>query len=122
MSEPTFVPISTSIGLLRGRDATYLHSLHLDGSTLILEGECNGRLATQASEQSVRYTLRFLGVLAFRVTELDSWLHGSFFVLTESSFGEVVDSQWQAGLGGKVTPSHRFPFCHDGGFWKCEKE
>jgi len=63
---------------MQGRDAVFLDEMRYDrsdGGSLTLHGECNGALATDASERWVRYTLRFLGVIAFRVVELDSWFH-----------------------------------------------
>lgn len=108
MSKETYSPVETSVGFLRGRDAVYLDALHYDGSTLLLQGECNGRLASNTSARWIGYALTFTGVLAFQVVELDSWEHRcSQPVLMESSFWEVIDSKWKARLGGKAQPVHR---------------
>ena len=97
MREENYLPLETPIGFLRGRDAIYLDALQYDGNALILEGECNGHLASNMSEQWIGYTLKFTGVLAFQVVELDSWEHSCYQpVPIASSFWEVIDSYWKA--------------------------
>lgn len=108
MRKETYLPVETPIGILHHRDAVYMDSLHYDGHTLVLKGNCNGDLATDTKAEWVRYALRFVGVLAFRVLELDSWFHhGYVSVPLESSLWEVQNSAWQARMGGKVTSAHR---------------
>ena len=99
------VPVETPLGRFYGRDCIYLDLVRFeDGTTtLILEGSINGNLCTVSqSDDFVPYILRFRGVLALRMVELDScdWP-------CESCFDEVSDSEWVRSLGGKVTPEHR---------------
>lgn len=71
--------------------------------TLVLRGEINGELC-EHREPGVflPFVLRFSGVLALRMLELDSWRG-----VSESSFDEQMESPWIAELGGKVTSFHR---------------
>lgn len=102
------VPIETALGYLYGRDCVFLHRLTFEDRTrmLVLVGNINGNLCTtRQPKRFVPYTLRFRGVLAVKMMELDSfgWDY-------ESSFDEVHDSEWVHTLGGKVTPEHRHFF------------
>jgi hypothetical protein len=79
-----------------------------DGTrTLILEGSVNGNLCEVAAAAGldVPYVLRFQGVMALRLLELDSWEDDP-----ASSFDEVLDSTWISSLGGKVDSTYRH-FC-----------
>jgi hypothetical protein len=105
---PRNIPIETALGRLHGRDCIYLDRFTFeDGtSTLILDGSINGNLCTTRQPgRFVPYSLRFHGMLAVKMVELDScdW---SF----ESSFDEVHDSEWIRSLGGKVTTAQRHFF------------
>jgi hypothetical protein len=105
---PRNIPIETALGRFYGRDCIYLDCLTFeDGtSTLVLDGSINGDLCTTRQPGSfVPYSLRFRGVLAVKMVELDScdWSY-------ESCFDEVYDSEWIRSLGGKVTTAHRHFF------------
>lgn len=105
---PHNIPIETALGRLDGRDCIYLdHFAFEDGTgTLALDGSINGNLcSTRQPGRFVPYKLRFHGVLAVKMVELDScdW---DF----ESSFDEVRDSEWIRSLGGKVTAPQRHFF------------
>lgn len=102
------IPIETFLGRLDGRDCIFLDGFSFDDpkGTLVLKGSINGNLCTaRQSGHFIPYRLKFRGVLAIKMVELDScdW---DF----ESAFDEVHDSQWVASLGGKVTVSHRHFF------------
>jgi hypothetical protein len=97
----------TPVGILRERDCIYLDSVDFsDGvSTLILRGELNRSLCSAEADAEapfLSYTIRFDGVLAVRMVELDSWDWTA-----ESSFDEVIESPWLSQLGGKITRDHR---------------
>jgi hypothetical protein len=105
---PRNIPIETALGRLNGRDCIYLDGFAFEDrmGTLVLDGCINGNLCTtQHPGRMVPYTLRFCGVLAVKMVELDScdW---DF----ESSFDEVRDSEWIRLLGGKVTAAQRHFF------------
>lgn len=102
------IPIETALGHLSGRDCIYLDRFAFeDGAgTLVLDGCINGDLCTSRKpNRFVPYTLRFHGVLAVKMVELDS-CNWEF----ESSFDEVCDSEWIRLLGGKVTDAQRHFF------------
>lgn len=97
----------TPVGILRGRDCIFLDRVDFsDGvSTLILRGELNRALCSAGVDVEAPFlpcTIRFDGVLALRVVELDSWDWTA-----ESSFDEVIESPWLTQLGGKITRDHR---------------
>jgi len=48
------------------------------------------------------YKLQFINVLAMKLIDLDSWQF-----VNQSSFDEVIHSDWIRQLGGKVTDEHR---------------
>lgn len=105
---PSNIPIETPLGRLDGRDCIYLHGFAFEYGpcTLVLDGSINGNLCSiKQPGRSILYTLRFSGVLAVKMVELDlcDW---SF----ESSFDEVRDSEWVRLLGGKVTAAFRHFF------------
>lgn len=102
-----FQPIETPLGFVNGRDGIYLDDIELSERTnrVTLNGAFNSALCSKADSPSTDFAgcrISFSGVLAFKVIELDSWDGNS-----ESSFDEVLDSDWVRALGGKVTPSHR---------------
>lgn len=105
--DETCHPIETKIGVLKGRDAIYLDTFDYDGSDLFVRGMMNGNLASNTTERDIFYSIRFRGVLALQVLELDSWFHLGWSSNRESSFDEVINSRWQASLGGKVMPEHQ---------------
>lgn len=98
-------PVETVLGYLRGRDAIYLRHIRFEYRTtlLILEGFINSRLCSQKqSEMEYEYKLQFINVLAMKLIEIDSWQF-----VNQSSFDEVIHSDWIRQLGGKVTDEHR---------------
>jgi len=112
---PQFVPISTEIGTLCGRDAIYLDGVAVSDNcnTLELSGEFNCALASKPPPVPARwqaYQLRFRGVLAYQVVELDTWESAAGGSWPESSFDEVSESEWLARIRGpmsRVAPQHR---------------
>ncbi|MEM7110881.1 MAG: hypothetical protein AAF614_00505 [Chloroflexota bacterium] len=103
-------PIKTGYGFLAGRDCIYLDDVSFLGGTyrLRLSGEINKSLVSEPPESSegfIPYELIFSGVLALKVIELDSWDFEC-----ESSFDEILDSEWVASLGGKVTSANKHIF------------
>lgn len=111
MPEETYQPVETKAGILWGRDAIFLSEVRYNGHELLLEGNINGSLASCALSRWMYYSIVFSGVLAFRSVELDSWIHLYHHDGADKScFVEVVNSLWQAQLGGKVAPSHRHFF------------
>ena len=101
----TNVAVDTPVGTLSGRDCIYLDDISFgdDANTLILKGELNGSLCSNAALGSTySYVATFHGLMAIEMLELDSWNWSG-----ESSFDEVQHSEWVARLGGKVTSEHR---------------
>ena len=102
----TYVAVDTAVGTLSGRDCIFLDDISFgdaNANTLILKGELNGNLCSNADLGSTfSYVATFHGVMALEMLELDSWNWPG-----ESSFDEVQRSVWVAKLGGKVTPEHR---------------
>ncbi len=110
MKEQHFSPIKTQLGTLIGRDAIYLNSMFYDGGDLIFEGNVNGHLASIPTNDNVFYRLTFSGVMALKMIELDSLYHldpMSDISGDCSSFDQIINSQWIAELGGKVTAAHK---------------
>lgn len=100
---PRNVPIETSLGRFFGRNCIYLDRITFEDSTLVLEGSINGNLCTIKHPNAfIPYSLRFLGVLALKLVELDSYHFNN-----ESCFDEIRRSNWIHSLGGKVTTHHR---------------
>ena len=102
-----FQSIETPLGIVNGRDGIYLDDITVSERTnrLTLDGAFNTALCSKADRPSIDFDgcrITFTGVLAFKVIELDSWDWDS-----ESSFDEVLDSDWIQELGGKVTLTHR---------------
>jgi hypothetical protein len=104
VSQKHFSPVVTSVGILQGRDAIFLDSFQFElHGVLTLKGSLNGRLLERPVNEELAYTLVFTGVLALKVTELDSWDYSS-----ASSFDEVNPSRWRVELRTrKMTPEHR---------------
>jgi hypothetical protein len=106
----TYVPIITEIGTLRGRDAVYLDSVAISDhqNTLTLCGEFNCSLASKPPRAKWQaYRVRFSGLLALQMIELDTWESLQEGRWTETSFDEVVDSSWLARMHGKASNKHR---------------
>ncbi len=101
------LPIITSYGILSGRDCVFLDRVSFENRTnaLLLEGSISGSLCSIPQDVDLPYTLRFRGVLALNMIELDSWNWKS-----ASSFDEIRESDWISSLGGKVTLDHRHFF------------
>ena len=105
---PLNIPIETPLGCFFGRDCIYLDRASFEdrAARFVLEGEINGNLCTKKRlGEFIPYRLRFFGVLALRVVELDScdWA-------CESCFDEVRDSDCVRSLGGKATPDYHHFF------------
>ena len=91
------------------RTAIFLDSIEFLNRTneLRLRGDLNGKqLSELKQEADLPYTLQFSGVLASRVTELDTWESQKNWY-NDSSFDEIENSEWIATLGGKIGPEHR---------------
>ena len=91
--------IKTSVGELKGIDCVHLDSLNFSKkTTLVLEGQIDRRLVNPPSQSSLEFMpfkLEFIGVQAFRVTEIEAW--SAQFASGASdyaSFTEVLDSEW----------------------------
>lgn len=100
-----YVAIDTELGLLKGRNCIYLDEVSIeDGTnTLVLKGDVNGNLCSRGrAGEDMQFALKFTGVLALKMIELDSWGWKG-----ESCFDEILDSEWIRKLGGKVTAAHR---------------
>jgi hypothetical protein len=108
------VPIITPVGVLNGRDAIYLNEITLPDccNSLVAIGSINCRLASKPPD-GVRfqsYRIKFSGVLAHQITELDTWEASRNQVWPPSSFDEVKKSEWIARCTtslSKVTKNHR---------------
>jgi hypothetical protein len=101
------VPIQTSLGELHGRDCIFLDEIKFpDGpNVLVLEGEINGNLCeTRTAREFIPHQLKFYGVMALKMLELDSWQWDG---QTTSSFFEIQESSWIQILEGKVTSNHK---------------
>lgn len=100
-----YIPVDTAYGTLFGRDAIFLDGYSSDGYSLLLKGQVNAALASRPppSGEFLDYKIRFLGVVAVRIMELDTYeatQAQAGWPLT--SFDEVEDSAWKGGLRGKV--------------------
>lgn len=108
---PKYVPIITKIGTLKGRDAIFLDRVTMSErcNTLRLAGEINCNLASKSTKAGHQaYQIRFHGILAFQMIELESWDPSPKRKSSRySSFDEVIDSAWLARLHGKVSPNYR---------------
>jgi len=109
-----FVPVSTEIGTLSGRDAIYLTSVSFPDrcNTVEVSGEFNCALASKplaATGKWQAYTIRFCNVLALRVTELAAWESTQGGKWPKTSFDEVIESEWLAQLRSSENPElHHF--------------
>jgi hypothetical protein len=99
MAAQSFQPIETEAGIFKGRDAIFLDELKFDGTYLNLQGELSGKLSSLPTNFWIKFTLVFYGCLAFKVTHIDlcdfNW---------ESSFDQVLDSDWITTLEDKTSP------------------
>lgn len=88
-----FEPIETIAGIISGRDAIFLDDVQVSlyPHTIELRGELNSHLCSKFKDEDlfIKYGLKFSGVLAFVMTELDFKDH-----LGVSSFDRVVNSDW----------------------------
>ena len=105
-----YQPIETAHGFLVGRACIFLDEVSFLYGTynLRLIGEVNTSLVSNPPEVSpklVPYELTFTRVLALKMIELDSWDFEC-----ASSFDEILNSQWVAEIGGKVTKEHKHFF------------
>lgn len=100
-----FNAIETTYGILFGRDAIFLddYSSKIYGD-LVLRGEINCTLASKPPEGKwCQYELRFKGVVAARITELDTFESVNAPNWPVSSFDEVLGSDWKSSLLGGLT-------------------
>jgi len=106
--------INTQSGILAGRDCIFLEEANFIHSErkLILKGSINNYISdkTLLDARFSKYTLTFIGTLAVKMIELDSWEEsiGDDIFAVQSSFDEVFDSEWieKLKLGGKVNSTH----------------
>ena len=101
-----YQPIETPLGVIRGRSGIFLDdvSFSYQAGTIEFTGDflTSSGSVKQSDGELQGYVIRFAGVVALKMIELDSWeFHGG------SSFDEVLGSDWVAQLGGKVTTEHR---------------
>jgi len=108
---PKYIPIVTEIGTLRGRDAIHLDTVEISDAcrdTLTLCGDFNCALASKRSEEVWQaYQIRFSGMLAMQMTELEAWRPVPEGSWPETAFDEVVDSPWMARMGAQASSEHR---------------
>jgi len=99
------VPIETELGTLGGRDCILLDDVSIPNTrTVIISGRINGAFNPDGSGDHTLFTLTFSGVIALKITELEScaWVG-------ESSFSEVTGSVWldEVATGDKYTNNHK---------------
>lgn len=105
MQNELYMPIQTIFGVLVGRDAISLNNTHWDGANLTLRISMNGRLGSNPKNEFCDCILSFTEVVAFTVTEFDTWHHQIDIVedadiyevnsgSDSSSFDEVLNSMW----------------------------
>ncbi len=102
-------PINTAYGILNGRDSIFLDEVSMSNRTnhLHLKGEFNGSLLSiPAEEKWIPYELTFEWVLASKITELDTWESQQNWY-NESSFDEVIDSEWLKSLSRNRKLEHK---------------
>lgn len=104
--------IKTSLGVLKGRDCIYLDKLNLSNkSSLVIEGQINRSLLESPAVTSLKflpYRLEFIGVLAFKVIDLETWSHQfSEEIEVNASFVEVLNSKWIESLCNNRVNSNR---------------
>ncbi len=96
------IPIRTTIGILKGRDALYLDEIRFNyPGELILYGTINTDILDKP-EGWLGYALFFYGVQAVTIVDLDSSGKQS-----TSCFDWIKDSAWITQLNGKITNQHR---------------
>ncbi len=105
-----YQPVETKIGYLDVRGAIFLLNASFDRPTLVLEGGISGLSATNAKAEWYHFNLVFEEALAVQTMDLESWSQQEAAVRQNSSFDEVLDSQWYMRLRGKATSDHRH-FC-----------
>ncbi|KAF6566910.1 hypothetical protein G9G63_05835 [Paenibacillus sp. EKM202P] len=92
---PHIKAIQTPLGELHGRDAVYLDQVHMNYAKkeLVLKGEINGGVASEAVDDFVPYELIFTGIYYFNTIELDVALDMPEQKYTQgSSFDELTDT------------------------------
>jgi len=102
-------PVETKYGLLNGRDSIFLDTVSMGNRTnrLLLKGEFSGSLCSKpASEKWIPYELIFEWVIASKITELDTW-ESQASCCNETSFDEIIDSEWLKKIGSKKTSEHK---------------
>ncbi len=90
-------PITTSLGMINGRDAIYLDEFRQEHTTLTATGEVNSTLCSNCEPNKwVKYVLHFTGVAAYKAWDFDLYPLETRMV---SSFDVVSDSSWAIELG-----------------------
>lgn len=97
-----FKAINTSLGLLRGKDCISFGNLNLSqNSTLVFEGKIKRSnldspgVSRETSLETLPLKLEFLGVIAYKVTEFETWSTQAEKALEQAeSFIEMLDSPW----------------------------
>ena len=105
--EKIYKPQQTPFGIVNGRDAIYLEEIKFLNrtNTLVLDVSFTSCLCSDLDDDVVDFNevlIVFNNVLATKIIELDSWDWDS-----DSSFDEIIDSQWIKELGGKVTSKEK---------------
>ena len=103
------IPIETEVGIMQGRDCIFLDKVSLPNtSTLKLKGGINGNLCSKGiDDKEYSYTLTFKGIIALKITELESSNTSG-----TSSFDECIKSKWLGEIseGDKFTNKHKHYF------------
>jgi hypothetical protein len=102
-----FQPIETPLGIAKGRDAIYLDEVIFKDrtNTIVLVGSFNTALCSNPNKTGIDFSgfrITFHAVLAVEILELDCWDWES-----ESSFDEIINSDWIRSLKGKVSEKNR---------------
>ncbi len=104
------VPIDIGLGEMNGRDAIYLDNITFSNRTnhLHLSGKINSNLCSSPmTEKWVPYELKFEWVIAYKITELDTWESQKNWY-NISSLDLIENSDWLKSLGGKKkSPEHK---------------
>lgn len=101
-----YVPISTDVGIIRGRDAIYVRQFQInEDHNFTVRGELNGALCSSApSADFFGFRCVFHGVVGFRMDALDHSDASAY----RSSFDEGTESEWLNTIRSR-DPSQDFP-------------
>lgn len=91
-----YIPVQTNIGTISGRNAIYLdeYTHSIKDRCLILHGEITGSLASNAKDEWIPYTLKFIDVVDFLIEDLDVF----GFKAGVSSFDEILSKGKRTGF------------------------